>query len=203
MKQLYYILFLFVIFTAYLFSQIEENKLIKKDTVIVIKVDTVLVAELVNIVAESINNCKETSVVSAKAGVGILAATLSATWDVPIGCNTNFVSKCFYGLSIPKLDISRSNMPSFHFVNFGLGVGSVVKKTDNVIIKYNICPTLQFIKGQNMKLGLNLGTDIMFKVFEPIYFSVSPDLFVPVNPDLFNQRYGFLTLSFGISIKDF
>jgi hypothetical protein len=54
MKKLHYILVLSLIFTAYLFSQTEENEIIKTDTVIkidtiiVIKVDTIVVEESVN-----------------------------------------------------------------------------------------------------------------------------------------------------------
>ena len=56
MKKLCYVLILLFLFTSYLFSQTEESKTIKVDTIVIIKVDTVTVTNIDTIViAEPIN----------------------------------------------------------------------------------------------------------------------------------------------------
>jgi hypothetical protein len=171
MKRYYYILVLSIIFTAYLFSQTKENEIVKVDTYI--NTDSVAVTKIDTTVVEvdylkttddtlAIDDCKKTGIISARLGSLLFYFSGSVTWDIPITCNTNFAAKCFYSGG-GDLGGSHSQVIS----GFGLGLGYVTKKTDNVIIRYNIYPSLGVVRhNKAVKFGLNVGGDIiLWKVF--------------------------------------
>jgi hypothetical protein len=173
MKKYYYILLLSIIFTAYLFSQTEENEIVKVDTVIkidtiiVIKVDTIVVAKPVSKQEEktnlsnyiyhdtlAIDDCQKTGIISAKLGSLIFINIGSVTLDIPITCKLGFAAKGFYEI--------RSISPRS---GFGLGLGYVHKYvTDDIIIKGNVIyPFLGLgVTKNKTRFGLNVGGDIIF-----------------------------------------
>ena len=189
MKRFSFILVLSVILTGYLFSQSEENEIINTDTVI--DIDSVIVAEPVNEqegkedfikydfyndyladlkktsfintdIADTlvINDCKSTGVVSAKFGSLIFLNVGFVTCDIPIDCKTNIVVNGLYGVGM-GVDGGQYGV----FSGFGLGLGFASKKTSNVIIRGNICPSLLYGNGKTSFI-INIGTDvILWKVF--------------------------------------
>jgi hypothetical protein len=174
MKRYYYILFLSIVFTAYLFSQTEENEIVKIDTDI--NIDSIAVTKTDTTVVEvdylkttddtlAIDDCKKTGVISARVGSMLIGAIGSVTWDIPITCKTNFASKYFHGERSNTLIDGNITV----FSGFGLGAGSVSKRTGNVIIKQNIYAILMYSKKdeeERVRPGLNMGMDIiLWKVF--------------------------------------
>jgi len=189
MKRKYFLV-LFFIFTAYLFSQTEENKLIsmdtiiRVDTVIVIKIDTVVVANLINEHKEEIDDCQKIGIISVKAGSLIFINAGYVTWDVPITCKTTIAAKSFYGGG----GFEHGKI----FSGFGLGIGFVSGPGD-IITKFNICPSLGFIhtyKKEKPLFGLNVSGDIiLWKVF-----SIGLDIIV------FNKDTGAILPTIGLNI---
>jgi len=205
MKKFSFILILFFISTCYLFSQTEEDEIIEMytvtnaNTITITKTDTVIVAETINKQEEqtdlskynfyndylvdlkktifihsdiadtlAVNDCKETGIISAKFGSLVLLVNAgSITWDILINCKTTIATKVFYG----------GIVFGFHdiFSGFGLGLEYVSKKTNNVILRYNLYASLMnHYKQVGPGPGINIGTDvILWKVF-----SVGLDVFV-------------------------
>jgi hypothetical protein len=169
MKRYYYILFLSLIFTAYLFSQTEENEIVKIDTYI--NTDSVAVTKIDTTVVEvdylkttddtlAIDDCKKTGVISARFGSLILINTGFVTWDIPISRKTTIVTKGFYGIS----GVDTGGI----FSGIGLGLGYVGRYvTNDIIIKGNICASLMYVdKKINNHPVINLEIDIiLWKVF--------------------------------------
>jgi hypothetical protein len=174
MKRYNYILILYIIFTAYLFSQTEENKIII-DTVI--NIDSVMVSEPVNEIEEKIDlkdylykdylekndstdyTIEKIGIISARVGTGYyIPIAVSITLDIPIsGMEQNITFHCatFIGSHI-----------------IGLGLGYVSKRTNNLIIKENVRLSYMYLFNKP-KFGLFIGTDILFKVYKPFYLSIS------------------------------
>jgi len=194
MKRFSFILVLSVILTDYLFSQVAENEIIKTDTAtnidffVITKADTTVVEEPIDIPKEKDENyfynhglfsnrtddgktddCKKTGIISAKIGTIIAAATISVAWDIPINCKTNFATKYFYSAYGGNMEGGGEFLSGY-----GLGVGYVSKRTNNVILRHNIYIALVNLHHKHFTLGINLGTDvILWKVF-----SVGVDAFV-------------------------
>jgi len=177
-----FILILSIIFTGYLFSQTEGNETIKADTVI--NIDSVVVADPVNGQKKkdfkkydfyndylpslpkttktndklTIDDSTKISIISAKLGFLLFWANASVTLDIPIGYKSNFAAKCFY---FGALDPGGN---SKYWKGLGLGLGIVTKKTDNVIIKYNMYPSLVVSDrdhGEKVGFAMNIGMDVI------------------------------------------
>jgi len=196
MKRFKYILILSIIFNAYLFSQVEKNEIINVDTVInidtvvITKADTIVVEEPINTPKEKDENyfynhglfsnrtddgktddCKKTGIISVKFGSLILVNVGSVALDIPINCNTNFAARYSYGAVL-------GNSHDDIFSGFGLGLGYMAKRTNNVIIRFNVYSSLTFIHG-NKKPGFGFsiaGDIILWKVF-----SIGLDSFISTN----------------------
>jgi hypothetical protein len=212
MKKLHYILVLSIIFTGYLFSQTEENETIKVDTFT--KVDTVVVEqqekkdfEKYDFYNDYLSNLpktndtpaidsKKTGIFSARFGSVIANNAISFTLDIPIIDTINFAVKYFkVGLGFENGDLISG---------FGLGLGYVASRSDNVILRFNIYPSLGFSKGTyvindrikektDTRFGLNLGGDIiLWKVF-----SVGLDFFT-FNKYYRNQRNNAVLFTVGL-----
>jgi len=185
MKRFKYILVLTIIFTSYIFSQVEENEIIDMDTVT--RVDTVIVEQegkkdfknydfyndyLANLPKTNksdnlktnddklptINDSTKIIIISAKLGYLVFWVNASVTLDIPIDYNFNFATKCF---SFGILNPGGSNK---YWKGLGLGIGVVTKKTDNVIIKYNMYPSLVVSDkdhGEKVGFGMNIGMDVI------------------------------------------
>jgi len=167
MKIFYYILFLSLIFTDYLFSQSEKNEIIKVDTVVVEQQgkkdfkkydfynDYLASLPKINDTL-AIENSKKISIISAKCEFSLYLLGGSVSWDVSLICdNTTFGFKCF--VDREGLGANRPIIPYF-----GSGLGYVTSKSDNIILKFNICPNLWLVNNYtSTKFGLDLGGDII------------------------------------------
>ena len=106
---------------------------------------------------------------SARVGAGpILFSFYSIGLDVPIYCNINFSFNYFNGRTV-KFEGGLGEP----FSGFLFGLGYVLKKTDNFIVKFNICPGIMSFK-EEREFGLSLGVDILLKVYKPCYVSITP-----------------------------
>ena len=179
MKKFSFILILSFISTCYLFSQSEENEIIKVDTVVVKQQEKKDFKQydfyndyLPNLPKTNksdnlktnddklptINDSTKITIISPELGFLLLWLNASVALDIPIDYNFNFVAKCFY---FGAFDIGGG---SEYWKGVGLGIGVVTKKTDNVIIKYNICPSLVVSDkdhGEKVGFGMNIGMDII------------------------------------------
>jgi hypothetical protein len=196
MRTIHYILVLLFISTTYIFSQSEKNELKKVDTVIVSRIDTVVITRVDTIIVDEfisigdkvvVDDCKKTGMISAKLGVGLFMGATSFSLDIPAGCNKTI---------IPKYINAGGGMNDANFKRsfFGLGLGFVTKRTDNFICKLNMCAgVMSDLDKREIGIGGGVGVDILFKIFKPCYFSISPD---------FNTgRYGSIGVIFlGINI---
>ena len=162
----------------------------KADTITIAKIDTTIFAEIVNeeekkdfikydfyndylaglkknsfihsdiTDALSVDDCKKTGIISARVGTIIVVGAVSVTWDVPISCKINFATKGFYGEHV----VVESGNDVFS--GFGIGLGYVAKRTNNVIIRFNIYSSLVYSHDEKVVFGINVGTDvILWKVF--------------------------------------
>ena len=193
MRKLYYILSLFFISTVYLFSQTEENEIIKIDTVIrvdtvtIIKFDTVIVIEIDTIIVEEPINEQEgkkefikkdfyndylsTITDTLKKDRGIASVRLgiggligfSLTWDSQIYNWLNYSSAAFL--------VARFSDTVFAYC-FGLGIVPV--RTKNSTLKFDIRPCLLFVK--HFTFGTNLGIDFRYRAISlSLDISLAPD----------------------------
>jgi hypothetical protein len=113
----------------------------------------------------AVNDCKKTGIISAKGGItiadGTVVSAISVAWDIPISCKINFATKYFYGEYGNIMDAGGEA-----FSGFGLGVGYVSKRTNNIILRHNIYIALLNLHHKGFYLGINIGTDvILWKVF--------------------------------------
>ena len=127
-----------------------------------------------------LKDCKATNIISARAGIGLFAVAFSTTYDTPISCNVNIAVKCFTGYVVNDFDRGGGI-----FFNFGVGLAHVIRKTDNSMVKVNLCPTLMFVKG--VKFGVNLGVDVIFAKI------------ISISPEVLLCSSGYFMLSFGIN----
>jgi hypothetical protein len=198
-------LVLFIIFTGCLFSQGAKNETIEEDntiimvnTLVVTEVDTFVIEESVSEPEEKIdlsnydfykdyldyikrtnssddvlivNECKKTGMISGQIGAGtLIGAAYSVALDIPISCKINITSK--YTTGIAGMDGGADR-----FSLLGVGLGYVAKKTNYFILKLNVYPSLEFCN-KEQRLNVNLGADILSKVFGPCYLSINPEFFV-------------------------
>ena len=201
MTKWHYVLILFFIFPVYLFPQTEENEVIKVDTVIKAdtiiieepEVDIMVIEvpikeqdeqiDLGNYIykdyldylkkttqktnsftSDTVDRCKKTCILSARIGGGILAVAFSVSLDIPVSCNTNIVS---------AYTIGRAGIDGALYINFfEFGLGFILKKSDNFILKTRVC--LGSIFGTP---GAHFGADIIFR-FKFIGLSIGPDFFI-------------------------
>jgi hypothetical protein len=199
MKKSYCVLILLFISTGYLFSQsaknemLEENTITLTNTAVVTEVDAVVIEESVSEPEEKTdlsnydfyndyldyvkqtnstgdvplaNECKNNAIISCQIGGGIFAFAYSIELDIPINCNDNITSKYVNGIK----GIDGADRFSF----LGIGLGQVAKKNKYFIIKLNVCLGLA-TADEKRRPGMNVGADILFKVFEHCYVSISPD----------------------------
>jgi hypothetical protein len=156
MKRCSFVVVLTIIFNAYLCSQTEENETIKVDTVT--RVDTIVVEQqekkdfkkydfyndyLPNLPkindTLAIENSKKISIISAEFEFSLYLLGGSVSWDISsIRGNTTFGFKCFVGRS--GLGANRPIIPCF-----GPVLGYVTSKSDNIILKFNICTNLWLV----------------------------------------------------------
>ena len=203
MNKLNCMLVLFIIFTGCLFSQGAKNETIEEDTIIMVntlvvtEVDTVVIEESVSEPEEKIdlsnydfykdyldyikrtnssddvlivNECKKTGMISGQIGAGtLIGAVYSAALDIPISCKINITSKYSTGIA--------GNDGINRFSLLGVGLGYMAKKTNYFILKLNVYPGLNWVK-KEQRLNVNIGADILSKVFGPCYLSINPELCV-------------------------
>ena len=197
MKNLRYIFVLFLISAGYLFSQSKINEQIAVDT---IPSETQLVSEAKETadfykygIFNSNNNdtvkvYKKTVIMSDKLAVGgmkggtitnkIDFVGISLALDIPIGYDLSITSQYFEG---EEFNFGGSSGEGISF--FGLGIGYISSRTEKegFIVKLNsyLCkgkvhyfPYSGGLTTDNF-FGLDTGADLLFKIYRPLYFSVS------------------------------
>ena len=137
--------------------------------------------------------------VSAGAEAGILDLSNSFALDIPISSRFNISLKyihteirdtenLFFYASAGELAtihdaVGNAGTASTRLSAYGLGFGHIVTRTNSFILKSNfyICANL-FPNQERMfnknGFGINVGSDLLFKVFDPCYISVSPEMFI-------------------------
>lgn len=190
MKNIYYILVLFFIFTNYLLSQngvneqiIKVDTVIRIDTVVIIKIDTV----------EKDNEKKGVYIISAKGGIGLLQVSASANFDIPLN-KLNLTSKY---IVITTGDPGGGGGKATTFL--GLGLGFITKKTDHYISKLNLyIGRGRFHTSGRFAFGIGVGWDMLFGS-NHLYFSVSPECVIAQSNDYYNSGMGFIGISLGLN----
>jgi hypothetical protein len=179
MKKLHFILPLLFISTNCLFSQnniIEENIDLSDSFYKGYLDDSYFVYPIINDITETnsdtFGNYNKTGIVSIKLGAGNPSLALASIGiDIPIYCNINFSLKYVNGGEI-SFDYGATSS----FAGFGLGYVGI--RTNNFILKVNAYYCIGTVHYEYRgKPGLNLGADILFKVYKPCYISISPDWF--------------------------
>ena len=217
MKKSFYILVvLFFISTAYLFPQIEENKIIEVDTIVrvdtftIIKFDTVMVDESANEKEEKKEFIKQdfyndylqslsvsdttkkladtTDYRNKKIGMfsvrGVPYLPFSLVLDIPINNIVNISSHLY-------------SIPGDGDIVLGLGVAYLPIKTKNIIVKWNLRPSIIPARGiKGTIIGSNVGIDFIFKSI-----SISWDRLVFVGKNRGQVSSNLTFPSFGINFK--
>jgi len=116
----------------------------------------------------AVNDCKKTGIISAKAECTLFFLGGSVTWNMPLRyySNITFASKC--------LLVVEGGSGGGISTGFGLGLGYIAKRSDDVILRFNIYPSFMFTHNEKFIFGIIAGTDvIIWNVF-----SVGIDAFV-------------------------
>ena len=197
---------LFFLPTAYLFSQIEEAKLIEGDTVIRIdtiqieKADTTVVEETVSdtvIVGEPISDPVEKKEFIKQDFYNDCLPSLKTNDVSLIDSNTYIISaRLFFWLyafgvsatlDIPinyNFNITSSYFKSmlggdisYHWSVIGLGIGFICIRAENFILKFNISPSLIRSGDKGEKKKYALASHLGTEIFLGKIFSVGLDYF--------------------------
>jgi len=168
MKRFKCILILSIIFTAYLFSQVEENEQITKE-------DTN---------ALTVKECEQRGlyIISAGGGIGFLQNNLFTKLNIPISYEFAIIAK-YAGIIHGSFESLTYN--DRRTLCFGLGVEYTFKRTDYFISKISTYIALGKDKDKSDfsgypdiegKFGLGMGVewDLLFGI-KPLYISISPE----------------------------